>query len=57
LAEEQLMKRTISLLFVLLCAKAAQGIIIETVPVGDAGNPRKTTYGHVDYAYDLGKYV
>ena len=42
---------------VLLAAGAAQAVVIDTVPVGNAGNAADTTgYGSVAYTYNIGKY-
>ena len=54
--------RTFSLLcVVMLVGGTAQGaVVIETVPVGNPGNPNDTQYrtpgyGGVDYVYNIGK--
>ncbi len=50
-----------SCVVVLGLANTAQGVIIETVPVGNVGNTADTRYetpgyGAVDYTYNIGKY-
>src|SRR5262249_51541961 len=52
--------RSFSLLLTALIAAAAPAITIDTVPVGDPGNPNDPAtgnlYGGVTYAYNIGKY-
>src|SRR5690242_3918723 len=44
----------------LMCVSCAHGITIDTVVIGDAGNPNDPAtgglYGGVDYDYRIGKY-
>jgi formylglycine-generating enzyme required for sulfatase activity len=44
----------------LICCDTASAITIDTVPVGDVGNPKDpesgNLYGGVNYAYSIGKY-
>jgi formylglycine-generating enzyme len=58
------MKFTLVLTFALLCADAVYGITIETVPVGNPGNPADGRYadiyhpngfGSVNQSFDIGK--
>lgn len=54
------MKSILSLVFGLICATCAHGITIETVSIGDVGNPNDPAtgnlYGGVNYAYSIGTY-
>src|SRR3954470_14480636 len=61
------MKPTFSFLILLSSVVSAWGITIETVPIGDTGNPNDpasaryvgqdlTLFGRVDYPYNIGKY-
>jgi formylglycine-generating enzyme len=50
------MKFALAMTFALLCAEAANAITMETVPVGDVGNPPQNGVGGVNYAYHIGKY-
>jgi sulfatase modifying factor 1 len=53
-------KQLISFALLLIFAVPATAITIDTVPVGDVGNPNDPTtgnvYGGVNYAYNIGKY-
>src|SRR6476660_9349151 len=53
------MKLTLALAFALMCFQTAIGITIDTVPVGDVGNPNDPAtgnlYGGVNYAYNIGR--
>src|SRR5262245_16498456 len=55
-----LMKLTFACFLVVASAISVYGITIETVPVGDVGNPHDPTtgnlFGGVNYAYNIGKY-
>jgi formylglycine-generating enzyme required for sulfatase activity len=57
------MKTILSFVLLLACAISAHAITIETVPIGDVGNPNDAgniaypnTYGSVGYVYNIGKY-
>jgi hypothetical protein len=54
------MKYILALIFAMLCAPACATITIDTVPVGDVGNPNDPAtgnlYGGVNYSYNIGKY-
>jgi sulfatase modifying factor 1 len=54
------MKPNLSFAIVLAWAISASAITIETVPVGDVGNPNDPAtgilYGGVNYAYNIGRY-
>jgi formylglycine-generating enzyme required for sulfatase activity len=54
------MKPIFALALALCCVTSAPGITIDTVLVGDAGNPNDpgtgNLYGGVNYAYNIGKY-
>ena len=53
------LKWLIAIVALTLPAAAAQGVVIETVGVGDVGNVNDTHgagYGGVSYAYNIGKY-
>src|SRR3954469_4561908 len=54
------MKATLTCALVLASAISASAITIDTVPVGDVGNPNDPAtgnlYGGVNYAYNIGKY-
>ncbi len=52
------MKSNLALVITLVWAASVSAITIETVPVGDVGNPNDsaTGYGGVSYAYNIGKY-
>jgi sulfatase modifying factor 1 len=56
------LSQLVALFFLALipCAAAYATITIDTVPVGDAGNPKDpftgNLYGRVNYAYNIGKY-
>src|SRR5215210_5038768 len=53
------MKSYLSFVILLASAVSASAITIDTVPVGDTGNPNDpangTLYGGVNYAYNIGK--
>ena len=55
------LKWLIAIVVLALSSTAAQAVIIDTVPVGNAGNAADNSYsliilGGVDYAYNMGKY-
>jgi sulfatase modifying factor 1 len=53
------MKSTLTLTITLLCAVAAHGVTIITVPIGNPNNPADVAedgYGAVPYEYRIGKY-
>jgi sulfatase modifying factor 1 len=55
-----LMKPILALVLLLISAVSASAVTIETVPIGDVGNPNDAAtgnlYGGVNYAYNIGKY-